>query len=473
MSVTYEAKVQQARWLAGARVVVDLKLQNSGAGAVDLPDPMYRTSAQPHFEVTGPGGRKQEFRPNSRATDWDRAQAPTLIHLAPGGHWEGDLALSVYANLAAPGKYTLRSWIEHEGARIESPPSEFEIVRTVTESLALESSRGEENTTVVECVELLTGGSVASSILQERDAGNGELGPFDRVERGTAGKDAVSILAPYANFQVGLSALRWIITVQAGRVAVGHNLTASRVKAFGGAELASVLRPVATKEALYLAAVRGTELVLERIAASESGIGEGHDRVVEKFATAPAAAAITLSPVGAAPGLLAVLAWSSPEGMRVELLAIDLEGKIRSRSQHTIEGFRPMGVAAVGWSTANERRASVLVRSAAKATEARVVELRIEPDLSLKGKPTPSSPVILDAQLYDTHMEYFEASPGQLRRMVLLRSEGGKVWVIAQDGAVRTPAAPLPSSGPIAILPGQVHWYGVWPDKDLLTTGVL
>jgi hypothetical protein len=60
---------------------------------------------------------------------------------------------------------------------------------------------------------------------------------------------------------------------------------------------ASVLRPVATKEALYLAAVRGAELVLERIAASESGIGEGHDQVVEKFATAPAAAAITLSPV--------------------------------------------------------------------------------------------------------------------------------------------------------------------------------
>src|SRR4051812_26057319 len=90
MSVIYEARVRQARWIAGSSVVLDLRIDNQSAAPFETPDPMYRTSSQPHFELTGPDGRKQEFRPDSRATDWDRSRPPTLVRLAPGQHWEGD-----------------------------------------------------------------------------------------------------------------------------------------------------------------------------------------------------------------------------------------------------------------------------------------------------------------------------------------------------------------------------------------------
>jgi hypothetical protein len=216
-----------------------------------------------------------------------------------------------------------------------------------------------------------------------------------------------------------------------------------------------------------------SELVLTRISGSESGVEEGSVVVVQKFDAEPAAAALTLSPVGAPEGLLVVLAWNAPNGTRVVLLSVDLGGKVIARAEHTIEGFRPLGPAAVGWSTANERRAVLLVRNAAKATELRAIEMRIEPDLSLAGAAVPSEPVRLDAELQDARLAYFESMPGLLRRMVLVRSGGGKVWVIPQDGVPRSPVAPIPSSGPLAILPGQSLWYGVWPDSGLLAIGVL
>lgn len=184
MSIVYEAKVRQARWVAGARVVVDLHLRNSGSTAFETPDPQYRTSPSPQFELIGPDGKKQAFRPSARATERDQGKAPTMLKLAPGQEWEGDLVLGQFADLSVSGHYVLHSWIDAPGGRIESKPSEFDIGSAGTRDLTAEMSVGEDNSRVVECVELMDGGHVVSSMLDERDPSNAELHPFNRLDRG-------------------------------------------------------------------------------------------------------------------------------------------------------------------------------------------------------------------------------------------------------------------------------------------------
>lgn len=454
-------------------MVLDLRIENNGPQQFETYDPMYRTSPQPHFELTGPDGRKQEFRPDSQATDWDRGRPPTMVRLSPGQHWEGDLVLPLYADLRLPGHYTLRSWIEQDGMRIESPPAEFEILRASTQELATEASLGEEGSVVVECVELLAGGRVASSILQERDPSNAELGPFERIERGETERDATALLTPFSNFSVGLSALRWIIAEKDRKLIVGHNLNAIRMAAFDGAALSAFLPPVATRAGLYLAGVRGSDLVLTRLTGSESGVEAGPVWTMEKLQAAPAAAALTVSSQAAGNVLLFVLAWNAAKGTQVQFLTVSPDGKVIARAERTIAIFRPMGPAAAGWSTRGELRAVLLVRSDAKPTEMRAAEIRLLPDLTLTGATRFSEPVPLDSLLHDARLGYFESAPGRLSRMVLVRTSDGKVWVISSEGTLRPPRISIPPAGPLAILPGLMRWYAVWPENGLLDLGPL
>ncbi len=464
MSILYEAKVQQTRWMSGETVVLDLRIDNRGSAPIELPDPQYRSSPQPHFQVTAPGRRQQEFRPDSRATDWDRAQPKSLLHIAPGGHWEADFELTGYVDLTAPGHYTLRSWIEYQGSRIESPVAEFEILGVATLSLAAETSLG-DGSTVVECVELLQGGQVASSMLQEADPRNAELLPFTRVERGSIDPDATAILAPFSNFSVGLSALRWMVAAKKNHLIVGHNLHDSRVTAFGGAELSPILSPVATQAGLYLSGMEGSDLLLTRITGSEKSLDAGRVWTVEQLKANPVAAALTLSPQAAGNTLLFVLAWPAGPATQVRFLTVSPLGKVIARADHTVPGLLPSGPAAAGWSTTGELRASLVVH---QGSETRVVEFRLRPDLSLESEPVPSQPAPLTSPLQDARIAYFESRPGLLGRMVLLRA-GGQVSMITATGAPAAPRAPVPATGPLAILPGRIAWYAVWPGKTTLS----
>ncbi len=473
MPITYEAKSRQDRWISGSGVTIDLRVDNHTAAPFEMPDPMYRTSTQPRFELTSPGGGRKEFSPNSLATDWDRRQPPSTVRVAPGGHWEGDLSLALFADVGEPGRYRLRSWIESQGARIESAPVEFEVIRPATRDLAAETSAAEPNLTVVDCVELLDGGIVAASNLAEEDARNAELLPFERMERGATDPEADAIFAPYSNFSVGMTGLRWIVAAKQRRLVVGHNLHPGRVQAFEGAPLSLILPPVATEAGLYVAGVRGGELVLSRVTGSESGIAAGPVWVVEKLASAPVSAALTLSPQAAGNTLLFMLAWNLETETRVQFLTVNPAGKVLARAEHKIHGVRPLGPAAAGWSTAGEVRASLLVRNANVATELRAAEIHLSPVLAIDGAARFSEPVRLEFPLEDARFSYFESQPGRLSRMIVIRTSGDKVWVISSGEAPRAPRRRLPARGPLAILPGQAHWYAVWPDAGKLAIAPL
>lgn len=474
MSVTYQATPRQNRWIAGARVVLDLQIENNGSEPFETYDPMYRTSPQPHFEVTGPDGRKQEFQPDSQALDWDRGRSPTMVRLAPGHDWAGDFPLSVYANLNRPGRYTLRTWIEQpRGPRIESPVAEFEILRANTVDLTTETSIGEEGNRVVECVELLAGGVVTSSILQERDPSNAELGPFNRLERGETDPSATAVLAPFSNFSVGLSSLRWIVAEKNHKLIIGHSLQPTRLLGFGGGDLSRILPPVATEAGLYVAAVRGLDLVLTRVTGSESGLAEGPEWSVEKLEVVPTATSLTVSSPAAGSVLLFVLAWDMGKATRVQFLTVDREGKVITRIEHTIADWQPLGPAAVGWAAGGETRASLLLRNPVKQGEIRAGEVQLLPNLSLREAPRVSDPVLLDSPIHDVRLEYFESMAGHLGRMVLIRTASGRVWIIPSTGTIRAPKTKIPGSGPLAILPGQRHWYAAWPENGILSIGPL
>jgi hypothetical protein len=465
MSIIYEAKVRQTRWLAGSRVVVDLHIRNSGSAPFETPDPRYRTSSQPHFELAGPGNHKQQFRPDSRATDWDRGQPPKTLRLAPGQEWKGDLVLSLYADLSAPGHYTLNSWIETPDGRLDSPPSEFEIVQPATRDLVSETSVGEDNSRVVECVELLDGGHVASSLLDERDAANAELQPFEREDRGDADPESTAILAPYSNYSVGLSAVRFIVTESHHKLLVSHNLRPARITAFDGAVISRSIQPVATHAGLYLAALKDADLLLTRFTATDDTLAVGPVWTVEKLKLPPTAAALTVSPSAAGNTLLFVLAWPSGKATQVRFLTVSPQGKVIARADQSIPDALPLAWATAGWSTTGELRATVLVH---KGPEIRAVEFRLRPDLSLEGDPKLSQPALLSQLPQDVRLSYFEAAPGRMARMILLRG-GGKVALISSTGTAANPTSQVPASGPLAILPGEIRWYAAWPNKGALT----
>ena len=115
----------------------------------------------------------------------------------------------------------------------------------------------------------------------------------------------------------------------------------------------------------------------------------------------------------------------------------------------------------------------LLVRSATQATEIRTAEIRLSPALAVDGAARLSDPVRLTFPLQDARFAYFESTPGRLSRMVVVRSSGGKTWVIPADEPPRAPHTEFPSGGPLAILPGQIYWYAVWPDAGHLAIGPL
>jgi len=450
MSIVYEAKVRHARWLIGARVVVDLRLKNDGTGVFETPDPRYRTSPEPHFELTGPDRKKQAFQPNARATDADEGRAPTMLKVAPGKEWKSDLVLSQFADLSAPGRYVLHSWINAPGGRIDSPASEFEIVQPGTRDLAAELSIGEDNSRFVACVELMDGGHVASSILTERDPSNAELHAFERQDRGEGDPESSAILAPYSNYSVGLSAFRYIITESHHKVIVSHNLRPARVTAFRGEVVSSVLQPVATQGALYLAATRENEVLVNRFAATDGTLDAGPVWTVEKLSRPPVAAAMTVSPAASGSTLLIMVAWPAGTSTQVRLLTVSPQGKLIARADHTIPDGVPMPYAAAGWPSA-----TLLVQ---KGNEARAVEVKLD------GTVRSSNTV---ANVTDARIEYFDG-----RRGIVVRG-GGKVMRIGDDGGVAPVHAAVPTTGPFTILPGRTHWYAVWPDKGKLAIAAI
>lgn len=471
MPVTYEVRLSQPRWIAGSGVEVELRMHNGSAEAFETPDPLYRNSPEPHFALTGPDGDTQEFRPNTAAEGWDGTEPVTLVHLAPGEDWEGGFTLSSYVGLGGPGRYTLRSWIEHASGRIESPPAEFEILPAETLDLTAETSRGPANGVSMEAVELLAGGLAASSILFEDDASNAETMPLERVERGPADPNASAILAPYSNFAVGLSAIRWILTTGGGRLTVGHNLTKQRIQAFGGAELSRIFPPVATEAGLYIAAVRGPELVLAQFPPVEEGIEEGPVRTIERLESTPDAAALTVSPAGTGNRLLLVMAWDDNGGTRLRFRILSPDGELMASAEQTVPDVHPAGTAAAGWSTTGEMRASLLVRGDS-ANQVRTLEFALDPELMLDRAPQTGEPVRLGSAMRDAQMQYFEAMPGGLRRIAVVR-DADSVWVIPQEGEARPPESPVPVAGPLTILPGETYWYAVWPGEAALNIGPL
>jgi hypothetical protein len=467
MAITYEAKIRQMRWVVGAQVVLDLEVRNGSTAAFEMPDLMYRTSSEPIFELQGPGGKKQAFRPNSRATEKERSQKPPLVRIAPGEHWEGDLTVSRYVDLSEPGHYTLLSSIAGPGGRIEAPPVEFDMVRASTRDMTAESSAGEDGSRIVECVELLDGGQVVSSLMTETDPGNAELLPLNRRDRGEADPDSTAVFAPYSNYSVGMSAVRFIVTESHHKVLVSHNLRPARITAFGGSAVSHPLQPVATHAGLYLAAVKDSELALTRFTATDTTLDAGPVWTVEKLKAPPAAAAMTVSPAAAGSTLLFVMAVASGGGTQVRLLTVSPQGKVIARAEHHVGEGSPLGYAAAGWSTSGELRATVLVQ---KDGEARAVEFRMRPDLSVEGEARVSRGVAFASG--DARVAYFEAMPGQMSRMVLVRT-AGRVVVIGADGSAVAAKSAVPGSGPVAVLPGRSHWYAVWPDKGKLAVGVL
>lgn len=316
MSISYQAESRQKSWIAGSRVVLDLKIANNGAAAIEVPDPAYRNSPQPVFELTRPDASKLEFRPSQRARENDANMPVQMVRIDPGQSWESDLSLSLFASIEAPGEYAVRSWIELNGSRWESAPSRFEIVESPVSGLATETGLSPEGSAVVECVQLLRNGMAASTILDEEDSKHGELAPLHRISRGSAKPDS-TILGAYSNLTVGLSPIRWVLTEADGVVTAGHNLTATGVSVFGKSRAARVFRPLWSKAGLFVPAILDSHLTVAQVTATHSSVAAGEVWKVLALDTEPDGGASTLAPESAGSNMLVALVWSGAKESQI------------------------------------------------------------------------------------------------------------------------------------------------------------
>lgn len=472
MSISYQAESRQKSWIAGSRVVLDLKIANNGATAIEVPDPAYRNSPQPVFELTRPDASRLEFRPSQRAREGDGNMPVQMVRIEPGQSWESDLALSLFASIEAPGAYVVRSWIELNGSRWESAPSRFEVVESPVSSLATETSLSPEGSAVVECVQLLRNGMAASTILDEEDSKHGELAPLHRIGRGSAKPDS-TILGAYSNITVGLSPIRWVLTEADGAVKAGHNLSDASVDVFAKARAAKVLRPLWTKAGLFVPAILDSHLAVAQVTATHTSVAAGEVRKVVPLETEPAGGASTLAPESAGSNILVALVWGRAKDSQLRFFSIDTSGKLIARGERDLPGWNATGDVAVGWSTRGELRITVTARAADSPRELKAMEFRLLPDLTVLGGPQISPAVKLDSLPKDIHMDYFEQSRGQLNRMILVRTESGQVWVLPQGKEPRQPHSEVPALGPLTILPGRSLWYAAWSTEKGLYFDVL
>jgi len=467
MSITYQATPRRNLWVVGAHVVLDLRIENAGKAPFTTPDPAHRNSPQPVFEITPPGGTPVGVRPDARAGEWDAGREVTMLRVAPGETWEGDVDLSLLLPLEQPGSYTLRSWLETEGGRIESPDSGFEITAAAVLDLAAETGTAPDGLQVVECVQLLKGGLVVSTILEEADPANAELLPLDRIERGQAAPGAAGLLAPYSNFPVGLSEVRWILTVNGkGAVTAGCNVGGDSVPLFDGGAPDLVLPPLGTGNGLLVPAMFGPELRLASIQAGADGAHPGPVRTVDRFEAAPAAGTATLSPVAAGDQVLVVLLWAMEQGTRIRFLTTDAAGKKLAEGERFLDGWQPLGAGAAGWGRDGDIRASFGAVSMADPSEHRVFEVRLRPDLTAREAPRPGDILEGSAPFADVHLAYFEGGDGGLHRAGLVRFQDGSASALDADGGLRPTAARVPPQGPVALLPGASLWYVAFSTQD-------
>jgi hypothetical protein len=479
MAIVFRLTPQFDKWIMGARVLVDLRIENHGPGVVELPNPMFTSSPEPLYRLRAPSGNEQLFRPDQRAKS---ARDIVPVTLDAGQAWIGELVLSDYSPLKDAGVYQLSAELAWQGAQASAAPAQFEILSAKFGDLSAalsQTPQGEANRSVL----LLQNGAVPDAVLAgitEHDTRNAELDALDYLRIGALPAGTQHVYGAYANYATAFDPLTWIVSSGSQAITVGTSLDAKSTQIAFARPILQVLTPLALKShQLYvfalLDAAPGAELAFAATGGAAGLVARATPQILWR-GERPAASAATLTPDPAGRSCLVALAHNTAAGVTMTVLKFDLAGKLLGQTEQSLGGQQATDGVAIHWGTRHEILLSIMARptgnvatpAGSHATPAgsheavQLIEWTFNEDLK-PVKSAARSPVwSLSEPLAGSTVAYFEQSLGAPRRVAILRGQRGSSWVVDRQDRLKSLGTLIPGSSPVALVPGADAWYALF-----------
>ncbi|PSM31388.1 hypothetical protein [Haliangium sp. UPWRP_2] len=132
MKLDLRLSSQRSAFVVGEDITIGIEMENRGSARVQIPDPEMNTSAQPVYELRGPGPQDVlhfDFRScvHKHGFALGASAETPLLDLAPTAKHAASLDLSALVPGLGPGRYTFSARLTWNGLDIKSPPLPFSI----------------------------------------------------------------------------------------------------------------------------------------------------------------------------------------------------------------------------------------------------------------------------------------------------------------------------------------------------------
>lgn len=216
-NVILKLSLAKAQFLAGEDISLTVSITNDGSAPQEIPNPFHSQNWQPVYTLTGPWDeRKRSFSFRS-AVIKDLRPAPgdvplVLTQLAAGQELRKDIPLHEWAQLTAPGTYTVQAKLIWRGMEVESNVATFDIEQPMVKSMSVGIDDRDANA-MGEWADWLhngrKGAAVFTSLFQRPHVDVRGYEPFSITSIYMAGSQATDVLVPWTNYNRQAALAKW------------------------------------------------------------------------------------------------------------------------------------------------------------------------------------------------------------------------------------------------------------------------
>jgi hypothetical protein len=250
----------------------------------------------------------------------------------------------------------------------------------------------------------------------------------------------------------------------------------SRIAILGAQKpLLHVLTPLAVRNPglnvlAFFDSPEGAELQLARIGDPEQLPERVAGSTIWKINGKPQAGASTIAPFAHGSAMLCAATLAMGTGARLRIARFGLDGNLQTQGEQTFPDLAPNLAMSVHWSSQRQIRACFV---ASARNRFRVIDTTFDINFALTAPPSISIPLEVKGKVVEIQTAHFEPVPGHVTRFVLFRCENGDAFAFDDQSALRPVRTPIPKDVPVALIPGQMYWYGVWPTATRVSAEAL
>jgi len=217
---SFDAFPEKADYLIGEPIRLKLRIANSGADALEFPDPRHAASDQPTIGIMGtsfPHGKLFNNLTALRESSGDPSfvpPAPPRIRIAPGTSWEGAAPITPLVQVGDPGEYRVRAALDYQNTRTTSKEARFQVHAVAPFSVHLglglrpfEAATGQ----VVFLQRSRESSGVYAVRFDETRPDIAEVETQPPILRATVSAAAADVAAPWRNAPFFNELLQWIV----------------------------------------------------------------------------------------------------------------------------------------------------------------------------------------------------------------------------------------------------------------------